>query len=193
MAPLDPYTALELLTRLHSHKNAGYGDAWRKRGEVLSIFANLARKYDRLVTFFDQEVRSRDERVLDTAGDLCVYAAKYLTWLAESAPDAFNATSPVNARDCADRGGTKALEAVLQALEPQIGEVGQCWASVQAAFVPLENELIAQSEGKGLFDWERKVVLAWKLAASSAGLLIALSTKDEEEVGIWRAEIEAMG
>src|SRR3954452_18696688 len=93
MAELDGAAALDLLGRLHAHKNAGYGDAWRKRGELLSIFTNLARKYDRLVVALDEGVRSDDEGLLDTAGDLCVYAGKYLTWLAEQHPDGFDAVT----------------------------------------------------------------------------------------------------
>jgi hypothetical protein len=87
VAALDSAEALALLARLHAHKNRGYGDAWRKRGELLSIFTNLARKYDRLVIALDQGRRSSDERLLDTAGDLCVYAVKYLTWLAAEHPE----------------------------------------------------------------------------------------------------------
>lgn len=194
MSPLDSTTALGLLARLHAHKNAGYGDAWRKRGELLSIFTNLARKYDRLVVSLDQGVRSADERILDTIGDLCVYAAKYLTWLAERAPDAFNAISVPSAAECADQGGTEALDTVLSAVEPRPDSVEQSWAEVKAAFEPLETGLIAQGEGgEGLLDWVRKVELAWELAASSAALLLALGAENEEEVAKWQAEIEAMG
>jgi hypothetical protein len=191
--PLNRDTALQLLSRLHARKNAGYGVAWRKRGEVLSIFTNLARKYDRLVVSLDQEATSADERLLDTAGDLCIYSAKYLTWLAEQAPEAFNAASKLCASDCADKGGTDALDLVLQALRPPLGSVGQYWVAVKAAFEPLEVGLIAQSEGEEVFDWERKVELTWDLAAASAGLLIALGQENADEVASWQAEIEAMG
>jgi hypothetical protein len=190
---LNRDTALQLLSRLHAHKNAGYGAAWRKRGEVLSIFTNLARKYDRLVVSLDQETNSTDERLLDTVGDLCVYSAKYLTWLAEQAPEAFNAVSELSANECADTGGTEPLDVVLQALRPQPGSVDEYWASVKAAFGPLEVGLIAQSEGKEVFDWSRKVELAWDLAAASAGLLVALGKENSDEVASWQAEIEAMG
>jgi thymidylate synthase len=192
--PLDSVILLDLLSRLHAHKNAGYGDAWRKRGELLSIFTNLARKYDRLVVSLDQGTRSADERILDTTGDLCVYAGKYLTWLAQRAPDAFDAISVPNAAECADQGGTAALDAVLGAVEPQLGDVDQCWAAVKAAFEPLEAGLIAQGDdSKRVLSWKRKVELTWGLAAGSAGLLLALGAEDEKEGESWRAEIEAMG
>jgi hypothetical protein len=40
---------------------------------------------------------------------------------------------------------------------------------------------------------ERKVDLAWRIAATSAGLLLSLAAENEDELSEWRAEIEAMG
>jgi thymidylate synthase len=194
MGALDSTEALELLAHLHAHKNAGYGDAWRKRGELLSIFTNLARKYDRLVVALDGKIDAADERILDTAGDLCNYAAKYLTWLAERAAEDFDAVSTPSAAKCADQGGTQALEAVLGAVEVPAGDVSESWAAVKAAFEPLEAGLIAQGEGgEGMLDWQRKVELAWALAGSAAALLLALGAENPSEVQAWREEIEAMG
>ena len=194
MKTLDSTTALDLLARLHAHKNAGYGNAWRKRGELLSIFTNLARKYDRLVVALDKGAEAADERNLDTAGDLCVYAAKYLTWLAERSPEDFDAVSVPRAEDCADQGGTEAVNVVLNAIEVQAGDVAGSWAGVKAAFEPLETGLIAQGEGgEGVLSWQRKTELAWDLVGSSAVLLLALGAEDPEEVEKWQAEIEAMG
>ncbi|HET7121153.1 MAG TPA: hypothetical protein VFI17_07875 [Solirubrobacterales bacterium] len=194
MPNLESAEALDLLARLHSHKNAGYGDAWRKRGELLSIFTNLARKYDRLVVALDRGVDAADERNLDTAGDLCVYAAKYITWLAERSPGDFDAVSVPSAGDCADRGGTAAVNAVLSAIEVPVGNVAQSWAAVKAAFEPLEAGLIAQGDGAdGRLSWQRKIELAWDLAGASAALLLALGAEDPGAVESWRTEIEAMG
>src|SRR5260370_15928262 len=38
----------EAVARLHRAKDAVYRDAWKRRGEVISILANIARKVDRL-------------------------------------------------------------------------------------------------------------------------------------------------
>jgi hypothetical protein len=192
---LDSFTALNLLSQLHGHKNAGYGNAWRKRGELLSIFTNLARKYDRLVVALDQGKGSSDERILDTAGDLCVYAAKYLTWLAEQHPKEFEAASNVGSEECADDGGSGAVDRVLAAVEVPGGKsVAESWRAVKAAFEPLDRALVAQAEeGEALLGWERKIEFAWEIAAASAALLIALAAKDAEELEKWQAEIEAMG
>lgn len=197
MAALDSVEALALLARLHAHKNRGYGDAWRKRGELLSIFTNLARKYDRLVVALDQGRRSSDERLLDTAGDLCVYAAKYLTWLAAEHPEAFEKASTLDGEKAADDGSAKPVEWVLGSLEERIGataNTGAVWTSLKASFEPLDSGLTAQAkEGSVMLSPERKVELAWRIAATSATLLLALAAENEDELSKWRAEIEAMG
>jgi hypothetical protein len=83
-----------LLNRLHKVKDTSYKDAWRKRGEVLGIFCNLARKFDRLIVAIDEESPSAAESLPDTLADLCVYAGKYLTWLAEAQPVVFESNNP---------------------------------------------------------------------------------------------------
>lgn len=193
MAEFSSATALAQLSALHAHKNRGYGDAWRKRGELLAIFTNLARKYDRLVIALDVGTDSTDERLIDTAGDLCVYAAKYLTWLAEQAPEAFDSASSVSSSQCADNGGSEAVDRVLGAVSVTNGEVDHCWATLKAAFIPLDKGLTAQiGASEPPLSWERKVELAWAVAGASVGLAIALAKERPEELAAWRNEIEAM-
>jgi hypothetical protein len=192
-----PRPAVELLISLHAHKNKGYGDAWRRRGELLSIFTNLARKYDRLVVALDEDTRSADERLPDTVGDLCVYAGKYLTWLAEQHPDAFDAVSRgASSEECSDAGRPDALERVLLALEfDGDADAELSWAELKRAFVSLDVGLMAQAECEGAerLGWEEKVRLAWGLASSSAALLVALSDEEPDAWSAWRAEVEALG
>lgn len=69
---------------LHRAKDAAYGNAWKKRGEVLSIVANIARKVDRLEHVRSTDSAPTDESVLDTAVDLLVYCLKYQLFLADS-------------------------------------------------------------------------------------------------------------
>jgi hypothetical protein len=197
MSPDQVRQAVDLLIRLHDHKTVGYGDAWRKRGEILSIFTNLARKYDRLVVALDDGLRSADERLPDTAGDLCVYAGKYLAWLADQHPGAFDAVSDsVTSADCADHRRPDALERVLRALDAgSVGDVKTSWRRLKAAFRPLEDGLVAQAErhAKGAtLSWDAKVRLAWAVAAASLALLVALAHEAPEEWAAWRAEIEAL-
>lgn len=62
-------------TKLHAEKNAAYGDSWKRRGEMLGIMANIARKVDRL------GVPGGGDTAADTAIDMLVYLIKYNLWL----------------------------------------------------------------------------------------------------------------
>jgi hypothetical protein len=193
MAEFSSVNALAQLSTLHIHKNRGYGDAWRKRGELLAVFTNLARKYDRLVIALDEGTNSTDERLIDTAGDLCVYAAKYLTWLAEQAPEAFDSVSSVSSSQCADNGSNEPVDRVLEAVSATNGAVDHCWTTLKAAFVLLEKGLVAQiGVPEPPLSWERKVELAWAVAGASVGLVVALANERPKELAAWRNEIEAM-
>jgi len=64
------------VTNLHAKKHESYGDSWKKRGEKLSILANMARKVDRL------GVGDEYDSAADTLIDLLVYTLKYDCWLA---------------------------------------------------------------------------------------------------------------
>lgn len=65
----------EFVNQLHKEKNAAYGNSWMKRGEMLGIMANCARKVDRL------GVSGAGDTAADTAIDLLVYFIKYDLWL----------------------------------------------------------------------------------------------------------------
>lgn len=68
---------------LHAAKTEVYGTAWKKRGEVLSIIANIARKVDRIERN-GPKLREDGEVLVDTVVDLIVYAVKYATYLADT-------------------------------------------------------------------------------------------------------------
>jgi hypothetical protein len=74
-------------------KGIGYGDSWRKRGEIRGIAANIDRKYDRLSnSFSDMEVHAHNDPGprIDGAGDLLVYCGLYLSsWVTEKYPALF--------------------------------------------------------------------------------------------------------
>jgi hypothetical protein len=188
---------LDGLARLHDHKTVGYGNAWRKRGELLSIFTNLARKYDRLVVALDEGVTSGDEALLDTAADLCVYAAKYLTWLAETHSDDFNrASSGALAERCSDAAGTAALREVfahVDGIHEGVG-IGPSWDRVKDAFEPLEAGLLAQvGVGDAVpLSWQEKASATWSLTAAAARLTLAISHERPQEWSSFEREIDAM-
>ena len=184
--------SLDLLARLHRPKDAMYGNAWRKRGEVLSIFCNIARKYDRLVVGLSPaEGPSEIESIADTAADLCIYAGKYLTWLAEVHPDAFDQIPPAppSARCRADLG-TPALDEVFQSLlqweegREEPGTLDECWADVIRSFEDLERCLMALAAGGHELPTTR-VSLAWNLVRGSAWLFVRIGRN-------WPSQIEAI-
>jgi hypothetical protein len=197
----DVTELLELLARLHRSKTVGYGNAWRKRGELMSIFPNLARKYDRLVVAVDEGVTAKDERLADTAGDLCVYAGKYLTWLAEQQPAAFEATPPhLSAAECQDARGPEALEAIFAALpgwearaaieSPE--DISQAWQRIKTAFDGLEELLDRQQQGEAASAHE-KTEYAWAICDASAWQLARIGQRDPQQLQSLRDEIAQMG
>lgn len=76
---------------LHYSKDRAYHNSWKRRGELISILANIARKVDRLEYAIGGSRPTPDETIMDTAVDLLVYSLKYQTYLADldedSAPD----------------------------------------------------------------------------------------------------------
>jgi hypothetical protein len=73
----------DAVRRLHRIKDAAYRDSWKKRGEIMSIMANIARKVDRLEYVTDGAAAPFGESLMDTAVDLLVYSLKYQTFLAD--------------------------------------------------------------------------------------------------------------
>jgi thymidylate synthase len=94
-------------TKLHAEKNAAYGDSWKKRGEMLGIMANIARKVDRLGT------AGGGDTAADTAIDLMMYLIKYNLWLRQQS----------GAQDAPTEGQSHvaAVDFYLQRLEKSAG------------------------------------------------------------------------
>lgn len=71
------------IVELHRRKTKAYGSSWKRRGEQISILANIARKVDRLENVANGALASIDESLYDTVIDLLVYCLKYETYLAD--------------------------------------------------------------------------------------------------------------
>lgn len=69
---------VDFIKDLHTAKGRAYGNSWKKRGEVLGIMANIARKVDRLGK------NGGGDNAFDTAMDLFVYLVKYRMFLEEN-------------------------------------------------------------------------------------------------------------
>lgn len=85
---------IKFVVDLHREKSAAYGDSWKKRGEQMSILANIARKVDRL----ESGTETSDEIIADTAIDLLLYLVKYRNWLTDMFPTV-PAFYPTESRD----------------------------------------------------------------------------------------------
>lgn len=72
------------LKDLQDAKNKVYRDSWKKHGEVLSIFSNITRKFDRMASMIDNGQyldKATGESLFDTVGDFAVYCCLYASWL----------------------------------------------------------------------------------------------------------------
>jgi thymidylate synthase len=192
---------VDLLIRLHRPKDQAYGDAWRKRGEVLGIFANIARKADRLERARLDQQPAAAEELGDTVADLAIYSGKYLTWLAETHPLIFEAVGPEpRAAACDARLGAEALERVLEALtqwqehriRPMPRDVTEAWDYTATSFSALEAGIIAQAERPEApqMRWKDKVEVAWDLTDGSTWLLVRLGQSDRVLLDALRASVD---
>ncbi|GAA1793848.1 hypothetical protein GCM10009811_18270 [Nostocoides veronense] len=135
------------LKRLHASKTAVYGDSWKRRGEVLGVMANIARKVDRLNIISQEMGKARgtaDENILDTAIDLYIYVVKYATFLADAGE--FHPAVDITASTWSD--GTEGFDAVLDSLAEGGGAIldeRSSNALVQASFARLEAATLTPS------------------------------------------------
>ncbi|WP_236648348.1 nucleoside triphosphate pyrophosphohydrolase family protein [Micromonospora sicca] len=107
----------DVVTRLHRVKDAAYGNSWKRRGELISILANIARKVDRLANVATAAASTTDESALDTVVDLYVYAVKYQTFLADSDPALAPKVLPAPADETIWSDGPEGLERLLAAAD----------------------------------------------------------------------------
>lgn len=91
----------DILKLIHETKSATYKDSWKKRGWIVSIFGNIARKFDRLEKIFldtnlflrfveKPDIKDMEESVTDTIADGGVYHLLALTELLITKPALFD-------------------------------------------------------------------------------------------------------
>lgn len=172
---ISPAQLVSELITLHRFKDRKYKDAWRKRGELIGIFSNIARKYDRLAVAQDEDDPDAAEPRADTAADLCIYSIKYLTWLVEHDPSAATAIAGAHSSEWSGTHGHRAVVAALQQLGRQLDEppnsIEVAFATVAGPFTELEQILVEQHATTA----EAKAALAWELAAGSLAYLWRLA------------------
>lgn len=168
------------LIQLHAVKDPKYKDAWRKRGELVGIFCNIARKYDRLVVSQGEADPDKTEARADTAADLCVYAVKYVTWLIEHDPEAAEAIAGADRIHWSGIHGHSAVAAALEQLaeahrlEPT--SLAAAFEELSAPFVALERILVEQEERSA----GEKAALAWSLSDGALAYLSQLAVGEPQ-------------
>jgi hypothetical protein len=162
--------ATELVT-LHEFKDRKYKDAWRKRGELIGIFSNIARKYDRLVVAQTEDDPDEAEPRADTSADLCVYAVKYVTWLIEHNPAAATAIPGANPEQWSGTRGHDAVALALRQLADESSvppaDLVTAFEAIVAPFTELERILV---DTVPTTEYE-KAALTWILASASLAYL----------------------
>lgn len=176
----------DLIITLHRMKDAAYGNSWKKRGELISIAANLARKVDRI----DQIVSGAaagSESLLDTAVDLLVYAVKYQTYLADQSTEVAKAIFASSIGHFSD--GPEGFEERLRAIgfvDDEFGAVVHEAAAASSAFDELDAFLQLHPQDH----WVGKLVLAERLTLAAFRLTQAVADSDPRSVAALRQDLE---
>lgn len=142
----DSNGSIEKIIALHNEKNAAYGDSWCKRGEMLGIMANIARKVDRIESGKD----TNDETQADTAIDLFVYLAKYLAWIQNDGHPDLHRSNEIM-REYAENDSTLDKNEII--------------ASIPGAFAGLEMAVVNNGNREICID--DLLELAWNLVTLS--------------------------
>jgi hypothetical protein len=171
---------INAIASLHRQKAEAYGNSWKRRGELISIMANIARKVDRLELMAKGAQPSQDENALDTAVDLYVYALKYLTYLADQdLAVAIAAFGEPKLQSWSD--GYEGFEQLLSGFDMSVmssrsaGSVSAAVKKVMGTFSELE---MCFSPGSMTAPPRRRASLAMSLATDALQLVAALRNED---------------
>lgn len=91
LKPMKDYPHDEILDTVHKltliyinvleEKGKAYKDSWQKRGEKVSVFGNLSRKFDRIENIIlDDIIVTGEESKQETLMDLANYALLWSAW-----------------------------------------------------------------------------------------------------------------
>lgn len=171
--PVTFQSVCDTLRMLEYKKTLRYGQSWRKHGEVLSIFANISRKYDRLETMLQSGIDgTSDESIVDTWADLAVYCLKYAGFLGET----YGVTGlPVSFGTAIDR------------LLPYDGAV----TMLQLAKLYHELESILTSNEAYQYDPRKYKLITW-IAELVITAIVMHNDVAPEAVQKWMASVEAL-
>ena len=162
------------IVALHRSKDESYGNAWKRRGEQISIASNLARKVDRIETVAGG-ARPGDETLLDTAVDLFVYCVKYQTFLADQDSGIATSLVPGGVSPYSDgpAGFERAIERYVFDAPTQIA-LTDVAAEVVAAFGELDHFLQSAKGG----DWSSRVPFILALTDAALRFVMVVAESD---------------
>lgn len=171
------------LTELHRAKDASYGNSWKRRGEQVSILANIARKVDRIENVVGGSPVG-SEALLDTAADLLVYALKYETFLADQDEDAAASVFARSGGSFSD--GPDGFSELVAARDFSVafGEIEDEAATVVAQF-DLVDKLVRLGD-PSVAD---KVAAARRLSDDALRLFLAVASRTPDPVSALRQEM----
>lgn len=171
----------DAVRQLHRVKDAAYGDAWKKRGEVMSIMANIARKVDRLESVTGGAPTTTDEALLDTAVDLLVYSLKYQTYLADRDPAVAATQYQIHVTAPPYSDGLGGFEALLKELDvtPSEGNAEQGVAKATQGVLIAFGELEACFQGTPV-PVSQRAAMAMALTRASVNLICSLTREASE-------------
>jgi thymidylate synthase len=149
---MDPF--LHYVSKLHEEKGKVYGDSWKKRGEQMSIMANIARKVDRA------GIGGAGDSEADTYIDLLVYLLKYSLWLTDGGAGRFLSSIYDDANEYSRFDGAliKASKMVGPDKNVTREEVNELFDALTAAV-----------------DEQKSVALRWDLAWTMATLILPVA------------------
>lgn len=173
----------ESVIALHRSKDAAYGNSWKKRGELISIAANLARKVDRIDQVVGGAAAGR-EALLDTVVDLLVYAVKYETFLADQSADVAEHLFANGGERFSD--GPDGFEELMRARDV-VGEVRTTRAEAAEASTAFD-ELDAFLQLHPQSEWMEKLALAERLTATALRLVLAVALSDPDGLDTLRRD-----
>ena len=158
------------LRALHRRKDAAYADSWKRRGELVGVLANVARKVDRLENAHNIPTDD-SEQWSDTVVDLAVYLLKYVTFLADA--DAVLASDLFGGRFAGPYSdGVEGFEILLERAKPTERLPHEAKAELVALFQQLE-----QGAASGGLSSAARVRLADAMIGLCLGLLLRRQTR----------------
>lgn len=134
------------MSALHSAKSAAYGESWKRRGELVGILGNIARKVDRLERL-EAGAPEGDETITETLIDLCVYLIKYQTFLADQDTNLKEENLPSVAGEAST--GTMGFERLLHLAKPS--REGSNLTALARRFAELEDSATSGSTARARY------------------------------------------